>query len=80
MARCRKLKDAGARIVRSAHYVLDPAFMDACDELGLFVMVATPGWQFWNEAPCFGERIYSDIRNMIQRTETAPVYFYGNLF
>ena len=31
----RKLKDAGARIVRSAHYVLDPAFMDACDELGL---------------------------------------------
>lgn len=71
----RKLKDAGARIVRSAHYVLDPAFMDACDELGLFVMVATPGWQFWNEAPCFGERIYSDIRNMIRQSRNRPSVF-----
>lgn len=71
----RKLKDAGVRIVRSAHYVLDPAFMDACDELGLFVMVATPGWQFWNEAPCFGERIYSDIRNMIRQNRNRPSVF-----
>ena len=30
-----------------------PAFMDACDELGLFVIVNTPGWQFWNDAPEF---------------------------
>ena len=26
------------RVIRSAHYVQDPAFMDACDELGLFVV------------------------------------------
>lgn len=71
----RKLKDAGARIVRSAHYVLDPAFMDACDELGLFVMVATPGWQFWNEETCFGERVYTDIRNMIRQNRNRPSVF-----
>lgn len=71
----RKLKDAGMKIVRSAHYVLDPSFMDACDELGLFVMVATPGWQFWNNEPLFGERVCSDIRNMIRQHCNRPCTF-----
>lgn len=63
----KKLKDAGLDVIRNAHYPQDPAFMDACDELGLFVIINTPGWQFWNNAPIFGERVYSDIRNMIRR-------------
>ena len=63
----KKLRDAGLRVIRNAHYPQDPAFMDACDELGLFVIVNTPGWQFWNEAPIFAERVYSDIRNMVRR-------------
>ena len=37
------MRDAGFRIIRSAHYPQDPAFMDACDELGMFIIVATPG-------------------------------------
>lgn len=45
----QKLRNAALRVVRCAHYPMDPAFMDACDELGLFVIVATPGWQFWNK-------------------------------
>lgn len=44
----KKMRDAGFRIIRSAHYPQDPAFMDACDELGMFIIVATPGWQYWN--------------------------------
>ncbi len=63
----KKLRDAGLKVVRNAHYPQDPAFMDACDELGLFVIVNTPGWQFWNNAPEFGERVFSDIRNMVRR-------------
>jgi beta-galactosidase len=63
----QKLREAGFRIIRSAHYPQDPAFMDACDELGMFVIVATPGWQFFNKADIFKERVYSDIRNMIRR-------------
>ena len=39
----KKLRDAGLRVIRNAHYPQDPAFMDACDELGLFVIVNTPG-------------------------------------
>jgi beta-galactosidase len=61
------LKRAGVNIVRSAHYPMDPAFMDACDKLGIFVIVATPGWQFWNKAPIFEKRVLSDIQNMVRR-------------
>lgn len=63
----QRLRSAGMRVIRSAHYPQDPAFMDACDELGLFVFVATPGWQFWNKTPSFGEGVYRDIRNMVRR-------------
>lgn len=63
----KKLRDAGMTVIRNAHYPQDPAFMDACDELGLFVIVNTPGWQFWSDAPQFAQRVYSDIRNMVRR-------------
>lgn len=68
----KKMRDAGFRIIRSAHYPQDPAFMDACDELGMFIIVATPGWQYWNPEPIFEERILSDIRNMVRRDRNHP--------
>lgn len=63
----KKLKDAGIEVIRNAHYPQDPAFMDACDELGLLVIVNTPGWQFWNKDPIFEHRVYNDLRNIIRR-------------
>jgi len=68
----KKLRDAGLKIIRNAHCPQDPAFMDACDKLGLFVIVNTPGWQFWNDAPEFAQRVYSDIRNMVRRDRNHP--------
>lgn len=68
----KKLRDAGLKVIRNAHCPQDPAFMDACDELGLFVIVNTPGWQFWNEAPVFAERVYDDIRQMVRRDRNHP--------
>ena len=68
----KKLRDAGLRVIRNAHYPQDPAFMDACDELGLFVIVNTPGWQFWNKELIFAQRVYSDIRNMVRRDRNHP--------
>lgn len=68
----KKLRDAGLRVIRNAHYPQDPAFMDACDELGLFVIVNTPGWQFWNNDPVFAARVYDDIRNMVRRDRNHP--------
>lgn len=72
----KKLRDAGLKVIRT-HYVIDPAFMDACDELGLFALVEVPGWQFWNDEPVFSERLYSDIRNMIRiHRNHASLFFW----
>ena len=68
----KKLKDAGLEVIRNAHCPQDPAFMDACDELGLFVIDNTPGWQFWNNDPSFAERVYDDIRNLVRRDRNHP--------
>lgn len=72
----KKLRDAGLKVIRT-HYVIDPAFMDACDELGVFALVEVPGWQFWNNESVFGERVYSDIRNMIRiHRNHASLFFW----
>ena len=70
-----KIKALGLEVVRNAHYPQDPAFMDACDALGLFVIENTPGWQFWNDEPVFQDRVFSDIRNMIRRDRNRPSVF-----
>lgn len=72
----KKLRDAGMKVIRT-HYVIDPAFMDACDELGLFALVEVPGWQFWNKEPVFSDRLYSDIRNMVRiHRNHASLFFW----
>lgn len=63
----KKLRDAGCRIIRVAHYPQDLSFMDACDELGMFVIVATPGWQYWNKEPEFARLVHENTRQMIRR-------------
>ncbi len=68
----KRLRDAGMVIVRAAHYPQDPAFMDACDELGMFMIVATPGWQFWNRDSTFTELSYRYTREMIRRDRNHP--------
>ena len=66
------LKEAGMDIIRAAHYPQDPSFMDACDELGLFVIVPTPGWQYWNKAPEWGEMVHQNTRDIIRRDRNHP--------
>ena len=68
----KRLRDAGMTIIRAAHYPQDPAFMDACDELGLFVIVPTPGWQYWNKAPEWGEMVHQNTRDIIRRDRNHP--------
>ena len=67
-----RLKEAGFTIIRAAHYPQDPAFMDACDELGLFVIVPTPGWQYWNKDPEWGEMVHENTRLIIRRDRNHP--------
>lgn len=69
------MRGAGLRVVR-CHYPQSPAFMDACDRLGIFVIVSTPGWQFWNDKnPLFVERVYDDVHNMVRRDRNHASVF-----
>ena len=68
----KRLRDAGFTIIRTAHYPQDPAFMDACDELGLFIIVATPGWQYWNKEPGWDKKVHENTRAIIRRDRNHP--------
>jgi beta-galactosidase len=60
-----KLREAGFTSYR-CHYPQDPAFMDACDELGILAIVSNPGWQFMGDE-LFRERVCQNGREMIRR-------------
>ena len=69
----RRIKEAGFDYVRLSHYPHAPAFMDACDELGLVVMDCIPGWQFFNrEDPEFTGIQYENCRRMLRRDRNHP--------
>lgn len=66
------IKRAGHNIVRLSHYPQSPAFLDACDELGVMTIPCIPGWQFMNQDPRFVARVRRDIRDLIRRDRNHP--------
>lgn len=67
------IREGGVNFIRAAHYPQAPAFYDACDEFGMLVTTANPGWQFFNDKnPIFEQRIYENTRNLVRRDRNHP--------
>jgi beta-galactosidase len=67
----QQIHDLGLNFVRLSHYPQHPAFLDACDELGLLVYAEIASWKSarpgpWTVAAC------RQLRSMIQRDRNHP--------
>lgn len=57
--------------VRCSHYPQSPAFLDACDELGIIVWEETPGWQHIG-GRAWKKLWYRDVATMVRRDRNRP--------
>lgn len=67
----RLLKEGGFQYIRTSHNPQDPAFLDACDEMGMLVMDCLPGFQFVGGGK-FRERSFQNMREIIRRDRNHP--------
>jgi beta-galactosidase len=67
-----KIKQAGFDYVRLSHYPHSPAFMDACDELGIVTIDAILGWQYFSQDTAFVSHVLQTARELIRRDRNHP--------
>lgn len=63
------VKEMGANLIRCAHFPRDPSFYNACDELGMMVMVEVPTWGNGSKtgyADAFWVRLNNCMKELIQ--------------
>jgi hypothetical protein len=84
--RARILKEAGFNAIRSAHNPLSRAFLDACDQVGLYVMNELTDVWFVHKTPHDGANRFEDtwqddVRSMVADSRNRPsviLYSIGN--
>jgi beta-galactosidase len=64
-------RELGVNLVRTSHYPQAPAFLDACDELGLLVFEELPGWQHIGDA-AWKDNACHALEEMIRRDRNRP--------
>lgn len=86
LRRARKIKAAGFNAIRSAHHPMSPALLEACDELGLYVMdEAFDMWYRMKTLKDFSSAFYEEyplvVRAMAEKDYNHPcvvMYSIGN--
>jgi beta-galactosidase len=67
----RLLKQLNCNMVRCSHYPQSPAFLDACDELGIMLWEEIPGWGYLgNDA--WRQAMLADVHDMVVRDRSRP--------
>lgn len=67
-ADARLIKEMNMNAVRLSHYPADPEFLEACDELGLYVMNELAGWHGMYDTPT-GKKL---VESMVTRDVNHP--------
>ena len=67
-------KQLGCNAVRTSHYPQSPAFLDACDELGLLVFLEMPGWQYIGDESWKAQAL-QNCREMVCQCRNHPSVF-----
>ena len=67
-------KDLGCNAVRTSHSPQSPAFLDACDELGLLVFPEMPGWQHIGDEVWQAQAL-QNCREMVCQCRNHPSIF-----
>ena len=78
----RLIKNMGANAIRCAHYPRDPAFYDACDELGVICEPELPTWggSITSYNPIFWNRMDSCADAMVTSAINHPSIIMWGLF
>jgi beta-galactosidase len=71
-ADARLLKDYGCNFVRLSHYPQHPAFLDACDELGILVYAEIATWKSVSSSRGWRRAARRQMRDLILRDRHHP--------
>ena len=64
--------ELNCNMVRCSHYPQSPAFLDACDELGLLVWEEAPGWDHVSDSAAWQGLVIQNVQDMVTRDRSRP--------
>ncbi|MFA5235669.1 MAG: glycoside hydrolase family 2 TIM barrel-domain containing protein [Bacilli bacterium] len=65
-------KELGINLTRTSHYPPSRHFLDRCDELGILVLIESPGWQFIGNDPKWVDQYKENIARMVKDHYNHP--------